>query len=179
MHTESSAAPSSGEWLICFCDLNRFGEITEKVGDSGALFRLFDGMARVMIERLSSGSGRVVKFIGDAALIVFPAAAADEGVGRLMELKSAIEHYFATNGFPTTMTFNIHLGEATTGPFGVAPLRTFEIYGAAVNETTLLRPRGIDGDVVLSQAVYERLGDDARARFVLHEVAGVYVARDG
>jgi class 3 adenylate cyclase len=43
--------------------------------------------------------GRVVKFMGDAALIVFPETAVDRGVKTLMALKDSVDELMAQRGW--------------------------------------------------------------------------------
>jgi class 3 adenylate cyclase len=70
--------------LICFVDIENFTSIAQAKADPIELFGILSGMAKVMSEMIRPTEGRIIKFIGDSALIVFPESAADSGMRLLL-----------------------------------------------------------------------------------------------
>ena len=92
-----------------------------------------------------TGGGRVVKFEGDAALIVFPATAVDRGVEALLALKDSVDDLMARRGWECRLIAKVHFG-------------TVDVIGKAVNVAALLDATG----VTLSVEAFRKLGPDVR-----------------
>ena len=90
-HTELSL-------LIVFADLTRFTAETQRRPDR-EVARIMDAFYERVAARIEASSGRVVKFIGDAALIVFPEDGAERGIVSLLDLKEDIDAFFAALGW--------------------------------------------------------------------------------
>lgn len=85
--------PVKGNSLIAFADIQGFLRIDKSISDPVALFDLLNEIARAAVNCVAKTSGEVVKFIGDAILLIFPGDDVDVGVGCLLELKAQIDHF--------------------------------------------------------------------------------------
>lgn len=83
--------------LIVFADLTRFMVNSRSTPDA-ALADLLDGYYRQAEGLVSAAGGRVVKFMGDAFLAVWPEARAGDGVLALLALKRDIDAWWAAKG---------------------------------------------------------------------------------
>ena len=73
--------PTTTSLLISFMDIQGFLRIAQVQRDLIMLFELLNGWATIIIDEVERAGGRVVKFIGDACLIVFPGRDADKLTG--------------------------------------------------------------------------------------------------
>ena len=72
--------------LVAFVDLSRFAAHTEDL-DELEVSTTVDAYYELVDATVRAAGGRVVKFIGDAGLLVFPAEHVDAGVLALFDLK--------------------------------------------------------------------------------------------
>jgi adenylate cyclase len=156
--------------LIAFADLTRYAAQSMVVSD--------EELAKVMdshYERVAAGAeaagGRVVKFIGDAALLVFPATRVDDGVDALLQLKAEVDQAFAALGWECRMTVKVHFGTAIAGPYGAARSKRFDVLGKAVNAAAMLDSTG----VALSAEAFRKLSPAMRKRFKKHTWPVTYI----
>jgi class 3 adenylate cyclase len=74
--------------------------------------------SRVAEGLVSAAGGRVVKFMGDAFLAVWPETGAGDGVESLPALKRDIDAWWAARGWDSRVVPKAHFGHAVAGPFG-------------------------------------------------------------
>jgi len=87
-------APQQCELLVAFSDFSAFKHCAQDQSEE----QLFAAMAEyyeLVGDIVAEGGGNIVKFIGDAALLVFPADAIDTGVLALRALKERGDEFFA------------------------------------------------------------------------------------
>ena len=72
--------------LIAFADLTRFAAQSLHVSDE-RLAETIDAYYERVAARIEAAGGKLVKFVGDAALIVFQPEAVDAGIQALLDLK--------------------------------------------------------------------------------------------
>lgn len=97
------------EMLIAFFDLTGFVKINQNLS-ARAIFSLMSGFYELVGDLVESSGGRVIKFIGDAGLIAFPAEKADKGVLVLFELKEKSEKWLLERGYPSKNIIKAHFG---------------------------------------------------------------------
>ena len=165
-------APSRAELplLIAFADLTRFAAQSLRVTDE-ALAQTMDAHYERVAARVEPAGGRVVKFIGDAALVVFPPEAVDGGVQALLELKQEVDQAFEALGWECRMMVKVHFGVAVAGPYGAAGAKRFDVLGRSVNAAAMLDSTG----VALSAEAFRKLGPEMRRRFKKHTPAITYI----
>ena len=92
--------PQKVSLLISFMDIQGFLGIAQKLKDPLDLFALLSDLAKVIVHDVDATAGRVIKFIGDSALVVYPEEAADQGVNALIALKARAAGHPFSEGLP-------------------------------------------------------------------------------
>ena len=149
--------------LIAFVDLARFAAQSQRVDDLELANGLDAYYEHLGVAVLSAG-GTIVKFVGDAALMVFPEAAVDRGVATILALKQSVDGLMTDLGWECRFTAKVHFGTVIAGPFGLSNGKQFDIIGKAVNTAATLDAPG----VTLSVEAFRKLGRDLRTRFKKH-----------
>jgi adenylate cyclase len=158
------------ELLIVFIDLTRFSAESQRVTDV-ELANVIDEYYAHVGEAVRAAGGRVVKFIGDATLAVFPEEAIDTGVTMLLELKDEVDRMMSGRGWHCRFTAKAHFGTAVAGLFGEGDTKRFDVIGQAVNMAATLRSTG----VALSVPTFRKLGPELRTHFKRHTLPVTYI----
>jgi len=130
---------------IAFCDLTGSSQLTEALGDEGAA-QMADRLAEVLRETTARHDGRVVKLLGDGAMLFFhgPAGAARAGLELVRE---------APNADLPPLRMGVHVGQAV--------FRDGDYYGrtviVAARVTDVIDPTDV---VLTADAVAEISSDD-------------------
>lgn len=156
--------------LIAFVDLNRFSAQSRHVDDVD-LAEVIDAYYERVAARVTAGGGRVVKFMGDGALAVFPEGGVDAGVSALLALKEEIDAWMDSLGWECRLTARAHVGTVIAGPFGGADDKRFDVIGREVNTAAVLDHAGLS----LSVAAFRRLSPALRGRFKKHTAPITYI----
>jgi len=120
---------------------------------------------------VESAGGRVIKFIGDAGLVVFPEEKVDAGVLALRELQQRGDQWFADRDSPCRHVVKAHLGPAACGMVGTRTEKRFDVFGATVNTAALLKSRGF----AMTPQVFRKLSPDTRKLFKKHTPPVTYI----
>ena len=133
--------------VVWFSDLVGWSSLTAEDEDKAiALMRHFQAAMRAVV---SEDKGRIVKFIGDAALVESPSAeAAVMAADELRGLMRAGE----------SIRTGIHLGDVAVGPDG-------DLYGDGVNTAQRIQTVAEAGQIVVSGDVWRQLRNRSTFRF--------------
>lgn len=156
--------------LVAFTDFTRFATQAERLDDA-EVARVMDAYYELAGSTIAAAGGRVVKFIGDATLAVFPGEAVDGGVLALLDLKDAADQLMADRGWESRLTVKAHFGPVVAGQFGVSSDKRYDILGKTVNVTARLEASGM----ALSVEAFRQLGPDVRQRFKKHTPPVTYI----
>ena len=172
MSTAVFHPPSRAEipLLIAFADLTRYAAQSLRISDE-TLAQTMDAHYERIAARIEPAGGSVVKFIGDAALVVFPVESVDRGVQALLDLKEEVDHWFEAIGWECRMMVKIHFGPAIAGPYGASGAKRFDVLGRSVNAAAMLDSTG----VALSAEAFRKLGPAMRKRFKKHTPTITYI----
>ena len=158
--------------LVAFTDIARFDAFarSHEPDEVAAFIRSY---AEIHDRVLGPTAGCVIKYLGDASLIVFPGDQADAAVRTLLELHQTLERELSSDDFAVNVHCGAHYGEL----FGVQlpPLETPDVLGAAVNIAATVERRA-RGKVVISTEAFRKLEADTRKRFHRHREPEVYLA---
>jgi adenylate cyclase len=157
--------------LIAFIDLSRFTVQSQRVEDA-EIADVLDSFYERVARAVTSAGGRTVKFIGDAAFVVFPEQAVDVGVRALLELRDDVDRSMAERGWECRFSAKAHFGTAIAGDFGPENDRRFDVVGRAVNTAAMLRSTGI----TLSAEAFHQLSSELRPSFKEQPAPVTYVA---
>lgn len=159
--------------LVAFVDITGYALQSTRVTDDD-LADVIDGYYQLLAEQVSAAGGRVVKYIGDGALLAFDAADAadaDRGVAALLDLKLLVDRYFEARAWDCRATIKAHVGPVIAGPFGPPTDRRFDILGKTVNTAAMLDATGI----ALSVEAFRKLSPTTRQRFKKHTWPVTYI----
>lgn len=162
--------------LVAFYDIRGFLKIAKKQTDAIAMFSLLNGMAIRTIDALEKTNGRLIKFVGDSALIIFPEDDVDAGVLTMLEMKVDLEGYFRDRGFDVTIAFGLHYGEAAIGPYGKEPYRAIDVLGHTVNHAAMMERGNQKDSFTISPQAFKQLSPATRKRFRKFTPPIVYTA---
>ena len=129
--------------LVVFVDLTRFGAQSQRVDDV-ELADALDAYYEQVGAAVQEAGGRVVKFVGDGAVIVFAEDRVDRGVEMLLALKDAVDRSMAQRGWECRLIAKAHFGTAIAGPFGLAGDKHHDVIGKTVNTAAMLDADGGD-----------------------------------
>ena len=124
--------------VIWFCDLRDSARLAQFMGRRQYLALLneyFECVLGPVLER----KGMVLRFIGDAALAIFPvdgrpAEACESAVACAHEAIARMEKLNKKRDSPLAFGIGLHLGEVTYGNVGTPTRIEFTVVGAAANE---------------------------------------------
>ena len=142
--SSGSSAAEAGEAMrretlvIAFVDLGRFQIASRRVKDDALVALLEDYYARI-VDGLKPAGGRVVKFMGDGALVVFAGERVSQAARALLMLKADVDARLAKRDFATPLVVRLHAGEAMAGAIGPQGERRFDVIGHAVNRAAAIR----------------------------------------
>jgi len=156
--------------LVAFVDLARFGAQSQRVDDV-ELADTLDAFYEEVGAAVQEAGGRVVKYLGDAALIVFEEDHVDRGVETLLALKESVDRSMARRGWECRLLVKAHFGTVVAGPFGRAGDKRHDVIGRAVNIAAALDATG----VALSVAAFRKLSPALRQRFKKHTPPVTYI----
>jgi adenylate cyclase len=149
--------------VIWFCDLRDSTPLADSMTRREFLALLNDYFECVL-EPVQERKGEVLRFIGDAALAIFPVgsrpaeacaralAAAREALERMNNLNKNRER-------PLRFGIGLHLGELTYGNIGTPTRIEFTVVGAAANEAARIEAlcKSLNVDLLVSERVVQAL----------------------
>jgi class 3 adenylate cyclase len=156
--------------LVAFVDLTRFMAQSRRVSDADQAATLDAYHERVAALAEAAG-GRMVKTLGDGALVVFPEDAVDQGVAALLDIKDAVDALMDGHGWDCRLTVKAHFGAVIAGRFGAASDKRYDVFGKTVNTAATLNGNG----VTLSVEAFRQLSPELRKRFKKHTPPVTYI----
>ena len=161
MHPTFSRAldsPLQVNVLVAMCDCSRFMQST-KGRSSTDLFADLNDFYLLTEDAVQAAGGLVVKFMGDAALVLFPEELADQGIMALLDLKASIDRWLQDRPIANSLHVNVHFGEVTLGRMGRAG--NLDVIGETVHIAATLGSRSF----ALSQQAFRQLTPEHRQLF--------------
>lgn len=156
--------------LVVFVDITGYALQSTRVADD-EIADVIDGYYQLLAEQVSAAGGRVVKYIGDGALLAFDAADSDRGVAAMLDLKLLVDRYFEARAWDCRAIIKAHVGPVIAGPYGPPTDRRFDILGKTVNTAAMLETTG----VALSVEAFRKLSPATRQRFKKHTWPVTYI----
>ncbi len=145
--------------VIWFCDLRDSTPLADSMSRQDFL-RLLNGYFECVLGPVLEGGGEVLRFIGDAALAIFPVGGkpAEACAKALAAAREALQRMDKLNEKrPVRLRFGIglHLGELTYGNIGTPTRIEFTVVGAAANEAARIEAlcKTLGVDLLLSERV--------------------------
>ncbi|HLY67957.1 MAG TPA: hypothetical protein VKU60_20630 [Chloroflexota bacterium] len=152
------AAPSEAKLLVGLCDWRLFLPFA-KARTSRQVFDTLNEFYALTERAIEPAGGLVVKFMGDAALVVFPEELADAGIMALLDFKHETDRWFKTQRINSSLHVNAHFTEITIGRMGRDG--RLDVAGEGVNVTATMGR----ADFALSQQAFRCLTPEHRRLF--------------
>jgi adenylate cyclase len=130
--------PTVSEQIIALADLRGFHRHVCAKLSPEEIFTFLSEYYSVVQRVMDGAEGRIIKFIGDAILLVFRATDPDSAINTLKELKSETDIFLSQAGYDSRLCIKAHVGRVAIGTIGERELERLDICGLAVNQTALL-----------------------------------------
>jgi len=146
--------------VLVVADLTHYTRVARALEDLETA-RFVDAYYRLCHEAFAPAGGRIVKFMGDACLAVFPPERCADAIEAVQGLSARVEALPGQWGLdvPVRLGANVHLATVIEGSFGPPECAQRDILGAGVNFTFLL---GRGEGIRLSEPAYRKLPSDRR-----------------
>lgn len=145
---------------VAFFDLSRMAEWASTGGDI-AVANFLQQFYELSAKCLEPAGIRIVKFIGDAGLVVMDEDSIDEAVLALVDLCLRATELALEAGFDSWLNVNLHVGPVIAGEFGPPNTKRFDVIGKTVNVAARLGRRGF----TLSAQAFRCLSPKTRESF--------------
>jgi adenylate cyclase len=149
--------------VIWFCDLRDSTPLADSMSRQDFL-RLLNEYFECVLGPVLERQGEVLRFIGDAALAIFPvgdnaAEACARAVGAAKEAISRMHVLNERREFPLRFGIGLHLGDVMYGNIGTPSRIEFTVIGAAANEAARIEAlcKSLKADVLVSERVVKHL----------------------
>jgi class 3 adenylate cyclase len=166
---------SSARLVILVADLTGYTRLSRSNSDE-VMAQFLDRFYCIAEDAITAGQGRIVKFMGDAVLAIFPVESAVSAVAAAVTLQVQAEGLASASGFDMKLGANLHVGSAVVAELGKGSSRRTDVVGRAVNQTFLL---GNGGGIRLSEPMYRQLPSGERGPWEKHKPPAVYVLGEG
>jgi len=165
--------PQELDLLVAFFDLTGFARFS-RTHSAREVFDTFAEFYEFVGDLIEASGGKVVKFIGDAGLILYPEAHVDRGVLALKNLKNAGDVWLADHKIASRHIIGAHFGPVVCGQIGVRRDKRFDIFGETVNIAATLKSNGL----AITPQLFRRLNPDTRKLFKKHTPPITYIPID-
>lgn len=153
--------------LVSFSDLTGYNKLSQSLEDKET-FILLAGFYGIVRKELENTEGILVKFIGDAAMIVFPGEKAGEGVNTLRALKEKVDKFFLKNGLSRCkLAVRAHYGDVICAMVD----NRQDFFGNNVNIAASLKTSGF----TITPQVFRKLAPGTRKFFKKHAPQITYI----
>jgi len=149
---------------VMFCDMRGFTALSERLGTAeiiSVMNAIFERVGTAVAPR----GGEILKFIGDAMLIIFPREGDDAPVARAMveaarEALDAVDLYAEESALPVALGFGLHIGDVHYGNIGTRKRLDFTVMGPTVNLASRLESqcKNLGAKLVASARVAQSTG---------------------
>ena len=156
--------------LVAFFDLTQFTRFSKSRSDRDVVELLSD-YYEFTGDVIEGSGGKVVSFMGDAGLVVFPEAEVNPGVRALKELKDVGDAWLEDRKAPCRHVIKAHFGPVCCAWVGTRTDKRFDVFSNTVNTAAVLKSSGF----AITPQVFRKLAPDARKLFKKHTPPIAYI----
>ena len=156
--------------LVAFFDLTEFARFGRSCSDTD-IFDMLSDYYELVGDLIEGSGGKVVKFMGDAGLVVYAEEDVNRGVLALTELKDAGDAWLNARQTPCRQIIKAHFGPVVCGQVGTRADKRFDLFGNTVNTAAVLRSSGF----AMTPQVFRKLEPDTRKLFKKHTPPITYI----
>jgi adenylate cyclase len=164
--------------VIWFCDLRDSTVLADSMSRADFL-QLLNEFFECVLGPVLARQGQVLRFIGDAALAIFPvgaspAEACERALAAALEAMAQMDKVNALRTRPLRFGIGLHLGDVLYGNVGTPSRIEFTVIGAAANEAARIEAmcKELGAPLIVSQAVAQHLTTPLRS-LGAHRLRGV------
>lgn len=168
---EDIRTPTEIPLLVAFTSLAGFNKRFVLPGDDRLVFDTMRDYYTWCGTLIQKHGGTVIKCIGDAIFLAFPAEAANQAVVALKEIKAEGDAWLAQRNVPCHHLIKAHIGPVIAGLIGAPGQERLDVYGKTVNICATLD----SGALVLTPQVFRALDAETRKYFKKHTPPVTYI----
>jgi adenylate cyclase len=149
--------------VIWFCDLRDSTVLADSMS-RGDFLRLLNEFFECVLGPVLARGGEVLRFIGDAALAIFPvdgnaAEACARAVRAAQDARGCMQAANANRSQPLAFGIGLHMGDVLYGNIGTPTRIEFTVIGAAANEAARIEAltKTLDVPLILSAPVAQHV----------------------
>jgi class 3 adenylate cyclase/DNA-binding NarL/FixJ family response regulator len=167
----SLVANETVEATVAFIDICSFTSISENESPDNVV-RLLNNYFDVMVKEIIAQGGHIDKFIGDAIMAVFRGQYhLDRAIDASLAVRAQIEKLPSASSlvsFSPKVSIGLNSGEMISGNIGSANLRRLDytVIGDTVNVAQRLQTAAGEGQIVISEAAFEKIKESFNCRKV-------------
>jgi adenylate cyclase len=157
------------EATVAFIDICSFTAISEHE-PADKVVALLNNYFDVIVKEIIAQGGHIDKFIGDAVMAVFTG---DYHLDRALDASIAVRNEIeklpaVSENFAPKVSIGINSGEMVSGNIGSSSLRRLDytVIGDAVNTAQRLQMIAGEGQIVISEAAYEKVKEFFNCRML-------------
>lgn len=162
------------EALVACSDLAGYAKFAGRKS-AEEIFELLAEYYEFVGDVIASANGRVIKFMGDASLIIFDDHNVDSGIIALLALQKEGDHFLSKRGLASRHHIRAHYGPVCLGDLGTQKDKRPDILGTTVNTVFLLKSAG---GFTITPEVFRKLKSDTRKAFKKHTPPITYIPID-
>ncbi len=145
---------------VAFFDLSRMAEWAN-ANEDARVASFLNRFYQLSADALEPAGGRIVKFMGDAGIVVCPEESVEKLIFALVDLAADVRACGRSFEIDTYLNISIHVGPVLAGSFGPEGFERYDVIGKTVNIAARLGRRG----VTLSTQAFRCLSEEGRKRF--------------
>jgi adenylate cyclase len=159
--------------LVSFCDIRGFYNFCQ--GKSHLeITKFLDEFYELVGDIIEGAGGQILKFLGDAALIIFAEEDVSRGVIALKKLQDESDAWLKARNTSCRNIIKAHFGPVSGGLVGTRHNKQFDIFGMTVNTAFKIPSYGL----AITPQVFRQLDTDTRQLFKKHTPPMRYIPLD-
>ena len=152
MDYDTMTEPRECRMVVALADIAGFDKASRKKSGQ-EVFSMLDEFYELVGNIVGSAGGRVVKFMGDCAFIVFPEEKARPAVDSLHDLQGRTQTLWSEFDSTCKVSVNAHSGTVLCGLIGTTLYKRFDVFGTPVNDLFRMPLQGFGLSKELEKAV--------------------------
>lgn len=168
--TDEDLRGKSTEIAVLFVDIRGFTSLSEQL-EADKVVEILNQFLTLTSEAVEKNGGTLDKYIGDCTMAFWGAPlTCDDKTYRAcraaLDMMEKVEEYGAFTkdiyGWEVSFAVGIHVGTAVVGSFGSPTRKDYTAIGDTVNTASRLEAQAPAGQIYISRAVADRLGERGR-----------------
>jgi adenylate cyclase len=156
--------------LVACSDLTGYARLTSKLADE-EVFHFLSDYYELVGQTITPAGGRMIKFMGDAAFMIFPESQVDSGIRSLLVLQQEGDRFLADRGIGCRHHIRAHFGPVQQGELGTREDKRLDVIGSTVNTMFSIKA----SEFALTPEAFRKLKPETRRLFKKHTQPVTYI----